>query len=72
MSPESSQITHLLRAWAKGDEGALDRLTPLVYEPLRRLAANHMRKERPGHGLQTTALVHEAYLRLVKIGDLEW
>lgn len=72
MSPEPSEITGLLRAWGGGDEAALDRLTPLVYEQLRRLAANQMRKERPGHGLQTTALVHEAYLRLVKIGDLDW
>ena len=51
---------------------ALDRLTPLVYEQLRRLAANHMRKEGAGHGLQPTALVHEAYFRLAKIGELQW
>ena len=72
MPSEQSPITHLLRAWGRGDAAALDRLTPLVYEQLRRLAANHMRKERPGHGLQTTALVNEAYLRLVKIGELDW
>lgn len=72
MPAEQSQITHLLRAWGRGDAAALDRLTPLVYEQLRRLAANHMRKERPGHGLQTTALVNEAYLRLVKVGELDW
>lgn len=72
MPAEQSPITHLLRAWGRGDAAALDRLTPLVYEHLRRLAANHMRKERPGHGLQTTALVNEAYLRLVKIGELDW
>ena len=70
MSTERPQITDLLRAWGQGDPAALDRLTPLVYEQLRRLAASHMRKERAGHGLQTTALVHEAYLRLVKIGEL--
>ena len=72
MSADSSNISRLLRAWGQGDEAALDRLTPLVYEQLRRLAHNHMRHERAGHALQTTALVHEAYLRLAKIGDLEW
>ena len=72
MPSEELQITQLLRAWGRGDAAALDRLTPLVYEQLRRLAASHMRKERPGHGLQTTALVNEAYLRLVKIGELDW
>jgi RNA polymerase sigma-70 factor, ECF subfamily len=68
----SSEVTQLLRAWSGGDRGALERLTPLVYEQLHRLAANHMRKERQGHLLQTTALVNEAYLRLLKIGALEW
>ena len=72
MPSEPLQITQLLRAWGRGDAAALDRLTPLVYEQLRRLAASHMRKERPGHGLQTTALVNEAYLRLVTIGELDW
>jgi RNA polymerase sigma factor (TIGR02999 family) len=72
MLSKPSEITRLLRAWGRGDPAALDRLTPLVYEQLRRLAANHMRKEQAGHALQPTALVHEAYLRLVKIGDLEW
>ena len=68
----ASEITELLHAWGGGDAGALERLTPLVYDQLRRLAANHMRKERPGHLLQTTALVSEAYLRLLKIGVLGW
>src|SRR5215212_5372018 len=72
MPTERVQITQLLRAWGRGDAAALARLTPLVYEQLRRLAASHMRKERPGHGLQTTALVHEAYLRLEKIGEIDW
>src|SRR5258706_4938889 len=72
MSTESSEITRLLRAWGGGNQAALDRLTPLVYEQLRRVAANHMRREGAGHALQTTALVHEAYLRLAKIGGLEW
>jgi RNA polymerase sigma factor (TIGR02999 family) len=67
-----SDITELLHAWTAGDRGALDRLTPLVYDQLRRLSSNHMRRERPGHLLQTTALVNEAYLRLLKIGALEW
>ena len=68
----ASEITELLHAWSGGDAGALERLTPLVYDQLRRLAASHMRKERPGHLLQTTALVNEAYLRLLKIGVLGW
>ena len=67
-----SGITRLLRAWSGGDEAALDQLTPLVYDQLRRLASRHMGRERPGHALQTTALVHEAYLRLVNIGELQW
>lgn len=71
-SDEPSEITRLLRAWGKGDHDALDRLTPLIYDQLRRQAAKHMRHERPGHQLQTTALVHEAYLRLAKVNDLEW
>lgn len=57
-------VTHLLRAWSAGDEGALDRLIPVVYDELRRLAAGHMRRERPGHTLTPTALVSEAFLRL--------
>ncbi|MEO5822928.1 MAG: sigma-70 family RNA polymerase sigma factor [Vicinamibacteraceae bacterium] len=67
-----SEITLLLRAWGEGDHGALDRLTPLVYEQLRRQASRHMRHERPGHQLQTTALVHEAFLRLDKANGLNW
>src|SRR5262245_48472370 len=67
-----SKITRLLRAWGGGDEAALEQLTPLVYDQLRRLASRHMGREHPGHALQTTALVHEAYLRLAKIGELEW
>lgn len=68
----ASDITHLLRAWTGGDRAALDQLTPLVYGQLRQLAAHHMRKERPGHLLQTTALVNEAYLRLLSGGAVEW
>ncbi len=58
-------VTALLRAWSQGEQGALDELLPLVYGELRRLAARYLRTQRPGHTLQTTALVHEAYLRLV-------
>jgi RNA polymerase sigma factor (TIGR02999 family) len=59
------EVTALLRAWAKGDAAAPDQLLPLVYRELRRLAAAQMRKERAGHTLQPTALVHEAYLKLL-------
>lgn len=60
-----AQITGLLLAWGQSDTGAFDRLVPLVYAELHRLARCHMRGERPDHTLQTTALVHEAYLRLI-------
>ena len=69
---ESAEITRLLKAWGGGDSTALDRLTPLVYEQLRRMARSYMRTERPGHTLQATALVNEAYLRLVDARDLDW
>jgi RNA polymerase sigma factor (TIGR02999 family) len=59
------EVTRLLKEWAKGDQSALEALTPLVYLELRRLAASYMRSESPGHTLQPTALVHEAFLRLV-------
>jgi len=59
-----SQVTTLLERWRKGDEGALHRLVPLIYQELRRLAHYYLRSERPDHTLQSTALVHEAYLRL--------
>lgn len=59
------EVTALLRAWSKGEPGAPDKLLPLVYRELRRLAASQMRKERPNHTLQPTALVHEAYVKLV-------
>jgi len=72
-SPEESvEITLLLRAWGRGDSAALDRLTPLVYERLRRMARSYMRTERPGHTLQATALVNEAFLRLVETRNLDW
>jgi RNA polymerase sigma factor (TIGR02999 family) len=72
-SPEDpAEITRLLRAWGRGDSAALERLTSLVYERLRRMARSYMRSERPGHTLQATALVNEAFLRLVDTRDLDW
>jgi RNA polymerase sigma factor (TIGR02999 family) len=68
----SAEITRLLRAWSRGDSAALDRLTPLVYEQLHRMARVYMRNERLGHTLQPTALVNEAFLRLVDTRDLDW
>jgi RNA polymerase sigma factor (TIGR02999 family) len=69
---ESAKITCLLKAWGSGDSEALDRLTPLIYEQLHRMARTYMRNERPGHTLQATALVNEAFLRLVDTRDLDW
>ena len=65
-------ISQLLRAWSDGDQLALDELTPIVYAELRRLAHRYMRGERPDHGLQTTALVNEAYIRLVDYKRMQW
>jgi RNA polymerase sigma factor (TIGR02999 family) len=65
MAPEAGEVTMLLRSWTAGDKTALDRLLPVVYRELRRVAAAQFRRERTSHTLQTTALVHEAYLRLV-------
>ena len=64
--------TALLQAWSKGDQSAFDLLVPLVHEELRRLARRHIRRERPGHTLQATALVNEAYLRLIDLNRMEW
>jgi RNA polymerase sigma factor (TIGR02999 family) len=72
MPPESPEITELLKAWGSGDAAALDQLTPLVYDELRRLASRYMRNERAGNTLQTTALVNEAYLRLVDAKRVAW
>src|ERR671925_545397 len=72
MTPTPHQITQLLVAWSNGDDAALEQLMPLVYEELRRLAHSYMRGERPGHTLQTTALVNEAYLRLAGIDAMRW
>jgi RNA polymerase sigma factor (TIGR02999 family) len=71
-SLDSVDITGLLRAWRQGDEGALEQLMPLVYAQLQTQARRHMRNERTGLTLQSTALVHEVYLRLVNAGDRDW
>ena len=70
--PSTHEITQLLLAWSNGDQTALEELTPLVYAELRRLAERHMRRERAGHPLQTTALVNEAYVRLVDLQQVRW
>jgi RNA polymerase sigma factor (TIGR02999 family) len=73
MSPDSSsQVSKLLVNWRQGDEGAREALIPLVYDELRRLARRHLRRERPDHSLQSAALVHEAYLRLVRQDQPQW
>jgi RNA polymerase sigma-70 factor (ECF subfamily) len=69
-SPEG--VTQLLIDWSKGDQAALEKLMPLVYSELRRLATNYLRRERQGHTLQPTALVNEAYLRLVDQKNAQW
>ncbi len=72
MTPPTHEVTHLLVAWGSGDRAALDRLVPLVYDELHRLAQSYMRRERAGHSLQTTALIHEAYLRLIDVRQVQW
>ena len=68
----SDNITHLLNEWSAGDQRALDELTPLVYGELRHQAARYLRRERLSHTLQTTALINEAYLRLIDAKDVQW
>jgi RNA polymerase sigma factor (TIGR02999 family) len=70
--PAQNEVTQLLLAWSDGDNAALEELTPLVYAELRRLAERHMRRERAGHPLQTTALVNEAYVRLIDLQQVRW
>jgi RNA polymerase sigma factor (TIGR02999 family) len=72
MTPSPGEVTQLLVDWGNGNKAALDRLTPLVHEELHRLAHRHMRRERPNHTLQTSALVNEAYVRLVDQRNLHW
>src|SRR6266536_2030700 len=72
MTRPPHEVSQLLVAWSDGDRAALDELTPLVYEELHRLAHNHMGRERQGHTLQTSALVNEAYLRLIDQRNVRW
>jgi RNA polymerase sigma factor (TIGR02999 family) len=71
-TPASAQVTELLLAWGAGDEKALDQLLPLVHQELRQLARHYMAAERPGHTLQASALVNEAYLKLVDNRRVQW
>jgi len=70
--PPRSDATELLLAWSNGDESAFDKLVPLVYHELRALAQRYMRHERPDHTLQATALVNEAYVRLIDVNRIQW
>ncbi|TMB97481.1 MAG: sigma-70 family RNA polymerase sigma factor [Chloroflexi bacterium] len=72
MTGQSADVTRLLLAWGQGDEAALERLIPLVHDELRRIARRHMGRERAGHTLQATALVNEAYLRLIDVQHVNW
>jgi RNA polymerase sigma factor (TIGR02999 family) len=72
MKSSTHQVTHLLRAWGEGEQSALDELVPLVYQEMHRLAQVYMSRERSGHVLQTTALVNEAYIRLVDTTRASW
>jgi RNA polymerase sigma factor (TIGR02999 family) len=72
MTPSAQHVSNLLIAWREGDVGAFDRLMPMVYDELRRLAHRYMRRVPEGQTLQTTALVHEAYLRLAGQRDADW
>lgn len=69
---QTSETTQLLRAWADGDSGALEQLTPRVYRTLRRIAGYQMQNERAGNSMQATALVHEAYLQLIDVNNVSW
>jgi RNA polymerase sigma-70 factor (ECF subfamily) len=70
--PHRAEVSVLLRAWSEGDQSALDQLIPIVYAELHRLARRHLRRERSDHSLQTTALVNEAYMRLVDYKRMQW
>ncbi|MDP9121961.1 MAG: sigma-70 family RNA polymerase sigma factor [Acidobacteriota bacterium] len=70
--PDPQEVTQLLRLWQEGDEAAMERLLPLIYGELRRIARRYLRGERAGHTLEATALVHEVYLRLVGSADQQW
>ena len=72
MANTQADVTRLLVEWSHGDQGALEQLTPLVYSELRRLADRYLRRERPGHTLQSTALVHEAWMKLIDQRNVQW
>lgn len=72
MTPSPHEVTKLLKEWSDGSQTALEELMPLVYDELHRLAHQHMRREKPGHLLQTSALINEAYLRLVDQPQIHW
>ena len=72
MASDSDKVTRLLLEWSDGNQQALEALVPLIYKELRNLAHNFLYRERPGHTLQTTALVHEAYLKLIDQNDARW
>jgi RNA polymerase sigma factor (TIGR02999 family) len=72
MAAAPLNVTQLLIGWGQGDKDALDQLIPIVYDELRRQAARYLRRERVGHTLQTTALIHEAYLRLIDQRNVQW
>src|SRR5262245_50739821 len=72
LSASKTGLTVMLQAWSNGDRGALEKLTPLVYQELYRLARSYMAKERPGHLLQVSALINEAYLRLIDWENVQW
>lgn len=72
MAPATHEVTELLQDWSEGDESALERLMPIVYDELHRMAHQHMRREKPGHILQTSALINEAYLRMVESPRIHW
>ena len=71
-TPSTKEVTRLLLDWGRGDEAALDRLIPLVYDELRLLAGRYMRRESQGHTLQTSALINEAYLRIIDQRNVAW
>jgi len=70
--PTSQNLTQMLQAWGEGDEAARDALITIVYDQLRRIARHHLRYERPGHSLQTNALINEAYLKLIEQQSVSW
>lgn len=72
MDLDPDNVSRLLREWSDGNEQALEEMLPLIYDELRRLAHNFLYRERPGHTLQTTALVHEAYIKLIDQRDARW